>query len=221
MQVSIILLAAGKGLRFKNSIPDQSNCTHIKQLALLQGEPLILRCLTKLHAVAVRNSKIISSIFVTLGANYQAIRELMPVYTSLIQSPNYSLGLGHSLADTINVVAAQSSHVFIALADQPLINEAHYHALLAASSQQPNKIITSQCNGRLMAPAIFPQRFFSLLKQLQGDQGAGKLLKRFPEDIVAISCSNAMVDIDTVQDLINIEEQLTNQAEQKNNLEPV
>lgn len=174
MQVNIILLAAGKGQRFQTSSPNQIGCSTIKQLAQINDKPLIIHSIDKLKPL-LKNAYV-HNFFVTLGANKNAIQSVLPQDISVIASQYWSEGMGHTLAESVHSIKAQSSHVLIALADQALITTEHYQELLSTSKEQPNKIIATLCEGQLMAPAIFPEKYFPLLVKIQGDKGAGKLL---------------------------------------------
>jgi molybdenum cofactor cytidylyltransferase len=206
MQVNIILLGAGKGQRFQESSPNKLGCSTIKQLAQINGKPLITHSVDKLQPLL--NNVFVNSLYVTLGANKNAIQAVLPQGVSVIASQHWSEGLGHTLAESVHCIKAQSSHVLIALADQVLITTEHYQALLNASKNQPNKVIATLCDDQLMAPAIFPEKYFPLLIKLQGDKGAGKLLLQHAKKIDAISHENAKVDIDTLSDLEQVRQNL-------------
>ncbi len=205
MQVNIILLAAGKGQRFQSS-SNKIGCGTIKQLAQINGKPLIVHGIDKLQPL-VQNSKA-HHLYVTLGANKNAIQTVLPQGVSVIASQHWSEGMGHTLAESVQSIKAQSSHLLIALADQALITTEHYQKLLDASKSKPNKVIATLCDDQLMAPAIFPEKYFPLLVKLQGDKGAGKLLLQHAQKADAISHKNAKIDIDTLSDLEQVRQHL-------------
>ena len=206
MQVNIILLAAGKGQRFKSSSPNKIGCDTIKQLAQINGKALINHSLDILEPLL--SNQFVNGLFVTLGANKNAIQTLLPQGISVIASQHWSEGMGHTIAESVHSIKAQSSHVLIALADQALITTEHYQTLLNASNEQPNKVIATLCDDQLMAPAIFPEKYFPLLLKLQGDKGAGKLLLQHAQKTDAINHNNAKIDIDTLSDLERVRQHL-------------
>jgi molybdenum cofactor cytidylyltransferase len=206
MQVNLILLGAGKGLRFQASSPNQLGCGRIKQLAKINGKPLITHSVDKLQPLL--SNTFVNSLYVTLGANKNAIQAVLPQGVSVIASQHWSEGMGHTLAESVHSIKAQSSHVLIALADQALISTEHYQTLLDASKNQPNKVIATLCDDNLMAPAIFPEKYFPLLVKLQGDKGAGKILQQHAKKADAISCNEAKFDIDTLSDLEQVRQHL-------------
>jgi molybdenum cofactor cytidylyltransferase len=54
-----------------------------------------------------------------------------------------------------------------------------------------------------MPPAIFPLCYFPQLIQLEGDKGAKALLYKHKENLQTVSLPNAIIDIDTKEDLTN------------------
>jgi molybdenum cofactor cytidylyltransferase len=206
MQVNIILLAAGKGQRFQTSSPNKIGCEAIKQLVKLNEKPLILHSIEHLQPLLKHVE--MNTLYVSLGANKNAIQAVLPQDVSIIACQEWSQGMGHTLAESVQAIKSHSSHVLIALADQPLISKEHYQALLEASKKHPTKIIATQCDGQFMAPAIFPEKYFSQLIKLQGDKGAGKLLKHYAAQVHFIPCAAATFDVDTLANLEQISHML-------------
>jgi len=213
MPVNIIILAAGKGLRFKSANDNQVGSADIKQLAQLNGKALILHCIEQLQPSLAQQH--VGSIFVTLGANKNVIQASLPKDVSIIASQQWTEGMGNSLAESVQSINSQSSHVLIALADQPLITCEHYQALLDASRKNPTKIIATRCDDQLMAPAIFPEKYFSQLAKLTGDKGAGKLLKQYASQVYEVTCATAKFDVDTSADLEQVSQILKQQSLQE------
>ncbi len=204
MQVNIILLAAGKGQRFAQSCTDETGRSTIKQLANINNKPLINHVIEQICPLLAQPE--VNNLFVTLGANKNAIRSILPSYTSVIASTHWALGMGHSLAESVFSIQAQSSHILIALADQALINNHHYQNLVEQCRHYPNKIIATRCAGQLMAPAIFPQQFFAQLVNLQGDKGAVELLKQYAMHAIALENVLAKSDVDTLANLEQVQQ---------------
>jgi len=229
MLVNIILLAAGKGQRFQINKGKQVGSTTIKQLAQLNGKALINHCIEQLQPLLAQQQA--SNLFVTLGANKNAIQAVLAKDISIIASQQWSKGMGHSLAESVHCIKAQSSHVLIALADQVLITKEHYQALVNESNNNPTKIIATLCDNQLMAPAIFPEKYFTELTKLQGDKGAGKLLKQYAAQVQTVTCAAAIFDVDTPAELEQVSQLLKQQSQQQSlkdeipshcqNLEPV
>jgi len=202
-QLNIVLLAAGKGLRFQQSCTDAKKAIQIKQLANLNGMPIIRHSINQLHPLASENS-ITCNLYVALGANHQKISAELPEDVTPLVTENSSLGMGHTIADSVTQIADKSSHILVCLADQVLIDTQHYQQLINKSLAEPDKIIATFSENKMMAPAIFPKMYFTELAKLHGDRGAGSLLKRNSNNVITHPCPKAEFDIDTWADLEHI-----------------
>jgi molybdenum cofactor cytidylyltransferase len=206
-QLNIVLLAAGKGLRFQQSYTDAKKTIQIKQLANLNGMPMIRHSINQLRPLTSDNNisnSTSNNIYVALGANHQKISAELPEDVTPLLTKNFYLGMGHTITESVTRIADESSHILIALADQVLIDSHHYQQLINKSLAEPEKIIATLSDNKMMAPAIFPKMYFSELMKLQGDKGAGSLLKRKTNQVITHPCSAAEFDIDTLADLEQI-----------------
>jgi len=185
MPLNAIILAAGKSTRFNG----------IKQLANLNGDSLVN------HTISQVDCPTINHVYITLGAHSCRVMSQLPEHVSPIISQNWELGMGHSLADSVNELSQSSGRLLVCLADQVAVSPKHYRQLTELSRQHPDAIIASCVNDRACVPAIFPRRFFTPLSQLQGDQGAKEILKQHAADVVTVNCPCAQQDIDTNEDL--------------------
>ncbi len=89
----------------------------------------------------------------------------------------------------------------IVLGDQPLLSVAHLTALRDAWLAGA-ELVASRFSGVLGAPAVFDRSRWSALVQLDGDQGAGRLLRT--EDVVAVDWAGGAVDVDTEEDVVGL-----------------
>ena len=211
MQTSIILLAAGKGLRFT-----QHDSSTIKQLAMFEKNTLLQHAINQLQPLQHNQE---CHLYIALGANRSVIEATLPTSVTTISSENWHLGMGHTLADSIDFLTQQKSattkndtaditHIMLALVDQPLITLKHYQTLLGASRDNPNNIIATQSNKVLMPPAIFPRQYFDELRRLTGDVGAAKILKKYRNDVISINNNKAQFDTDTPEQLARVVEHM-------------
>jgi len=185
MPLNAIVLAAGSSSRFNG----------IKQLASVNGNSLLN------HTISQINCPNINQVYVTLGAHSCRVMSQLPTHVSPIFSQNWELGMGHSLADSVNELSQASQRLLVCLADQISVPTTHYQRLTALSLQYPDNIIASSVNQRACVPAIFPKQFFSPLAQLKGDKGAKELLNKHTDNVMLIECPLAQQDIDTNEDL--------------------
>lgn len=94
-----------------------------------------------------------------------------------------------------HAMACNASALYICLADMPYITRQHIQNLSQAFQDfGQEKVIASSDNGKAMPPAIFPSHQFAALQNLQGDQGARKLLQT--AQLVPVN-DGSLLDIDT------------------------
>ena len=117
MQLSVVVLAAGKGTRMKSS--------RAKVLHPLAGRPLIEHVLRTVDAL-----KPVRTVLV-IGHGADAVRNALADRTSLdfvVQSPQ--LGTGHALLQAEQVLAGNTGTVLLLYADVPLLEAATLTRLL-------------------------------------------------------------------------------------------
>lgn len=193
MKTELILLAAGQSKRFGG----------IKQLADIHGQPMVCHCLSQYR----QGENWIEGIYqghVVLGSNAQLISENLPINVVKFVVNTWLQGMGHTLAQSMQVVATDTSHVMIGLADQVSITQQIVIRMLCESNRHPKHIVAAAYAGGVGAPVIFPRPYFSQLSQLTGDKGAKALLAQYPQQIIRLDISEAEIDIDTVKDLKRI-----------------
>jgi molybdenum cofactor cytidylyltransferase len=84
--------------------------------------------------------------------------------------------------------------------DQPHVNAALLMELIDESAATDASATACSYSGVVGVPAVFARRIWSKLLELEGDQGARRLLLAC-DDIVAVEFSDAAVDVDTPEDL--------------------
>ena len=117
-----------------------------------------------------------------------------------VRSPRWRDGMGRSLAFGVRVLPRQARAVLVLLCDQPLVETADLHRLVAAWRSKPHWAAASSYAGRLGAPAVFPRSWFPRLAALSGDEGARDLLQS-RQDITAVAMPHAAHDLDTPADM--------------------
>ena len=90
-----------------------------------------------------------------------------------------------------------STAMLVLLADMPLMPPAYLRALAAASAPAA----TAQDDGRPGVPALLPRAMFADLARLTGDRGAGPLLAAAPGLDLRQAPPDALMDVDTVEQL--------------------
>lgn len=185
---SVILLAAGASKRMGNSI---------KQLLPWGDTTLLGHAINQLKPLK-------ADIYVVLGAFADEIKTHVPKEATLLVNTEWQNGMGSSIAYGVNEVlknAPQTKSILIALADQPLVNSAYLKKLLGQHIESQEGITaTAYPNQRVGVPAIFDEKYFSVLQKLKGDKGARELLNSKNQRLTTLPIVENGFDVDTEDD---------------------
>ncbi|MFK8068063.1 MAG: nucleotidyltransferase family protein [Gammaproteobacteria bacterium] len=188
-----IILAAGESSRFGSA----------KQLALWENDYLIN------HTINLVNSIFAEKVIVVLGANAELIKKAAKLESvNVLINNDWQKGLSSSIKTGILNVPKSAKAAMIFLADQPLLEVSSIKKIIATYKKNSDKIVASdyKSNHKITqgVPAIFPIKHFVELMNLEGDVGARNLLKKHQSELLTVAVPEAMLDIDTKQDLENI-----------------
>jgi CTP:molybdopterin cytidylyltransferase MocA len=93
--------------------------------------------------------------------------------------------------------------LLLAAADQPLLPAAHVRALSAlARDALDDAPVASAYAGVAGIPALFPRSWFARLAALQGDRGAGALLRSC--NVRTVAWEDGAYDVDTEADFTRL-----------------
>jgi molybdenum cofactor cytidylyltransferase len=185
--IAVIVLAAGKSSRMK--MP--------KQLVKIGNNFLLEFVLSKAKAINKNH------VYCVLGANDARIRrEISSPNVHFIYNATFNEGLSSSIVTGISKIELQPDYkaVLILLGDQPAIEKEYLNAMIALFSEDNSKIIATNYGVKLGVPAIFPQSYFSKLKNISGDFGAKEILHK-NSDVSTLNKQTNFIDIDTAKDL--------------------
>ncbi len=155
-----------------------------KQLLEFRGAPLIR------HAAMVALGAGCDETIV-IGSDGDALAGL-PV--TLLESANAAEGISSSIR--IAVEHARGARLLLTLCDQPLIDSEHLRALVAIDAP----IAATAYAGTIGVPAVFAPRFADELLALRGDRGARAVIEAHRDEVIALTCEAASIDIDTASD---------------------
>lgn len=192
-KIDILIMAAGASRRF-------GGC---KLLAEWRGAPLITYALNTAINLSQQPQLQIASLNIVAGAYHDQIRNFLqqqyPPNYNLINNPNWSQGLGHSIAHGVAPLPPENS-VLIMLADQPLVAVEDVQRLIHLASENPRKIICAEFAETIGVPALFPAEFKDNLQQLTGDRGAKVVLIECENNLIKVPLKVAGFDLDLPAD---------------------
>lgn len=182
---TLIVLAAGQGRRFGGP-------SHKLEQALAGGSVLgttLRHALeTQLPVVVVTTAALAPSV-----ADQLARRDIVVVGDADAQR-----GMGHSIAAGV-AERASADGWLIQPGDMPMVRPSTMLAVAAALEQ--HAIAFAQYRGRRGHPVGFAAELYSELVMLSGDEGARRLIARYPAFAAEVDDPGVLVDVDTVADL--------------------
>jgi molybdenum cofactor cytidylyltransferase len=186
---TVIVLAAGRGSRFVS--PEHK---------LLQpfGKSTVLGSVLD-HAI---ESGLQLRVVTTAAVSAEARRHV--AQRDIVELPEVTgragelLGMGYSIASGV-AASADASGWLVLPADMPTVRPA---SLLAVAAKLPQHIVVyAQHRGRRGHPVGFSAELYSELVQLSGDEGARRLVARYPSHGIELDDPGVLADVDTNEDL--------------------
>ncbi|WP_047790723.1 nucleotidyltransferase family protein [Tenacibaculum mesophilum] len=185
-KTAILILAAGSASRMGK----------IKQLLPYKNTTLLEWTIEQAQKSVIKN------VFCVLGANKDAIEKKLTTNAIItIYNPKHQDGLSTSIIKGIEFLQEHNfDNALIMLADQPHVTSEYLNSLIKVSKKNPSKIITSNYQGSVGVPAVFPKEYFNKLLNLKGDKGAKNFLLQHDDNIFKVNSSLNLLDIDTPED---------------------
>ncbi|MEO7121016.1 MAG: nucleotidyltransferase family protein [Ginsengibacter sp.] len=183
----IIILAAGESSRMKEP----------KQLLPFKGKTLLKHTIDE-----ALNSGF--QVIVVLGANEPIITEhLEDNLIPIVFNKNWKDGIATSIKAGLAKAIEKNTEIencILCVCDQPYISANLFKALSDKKKTSGKKIVASSYAATLGTPVLFDKKYFDALLNLQGNEGAKKLLSLYEDDIASISFEKGELDIDTKSD---------------------
>ena len=188
-----ILLAAGFSRRFGAAdkllqlLPDGRPIAVASAESLIQGVP---DCIAVLRPENKKLARLLKNTGLEVIFCHEHDQEMADSLVTAIQASGNS--------------ASAKDGFIIALADMPYIQAATISAVAAKVIAGASIVIPTYQNQR-GHPIGFAAKFRDDLENLQGDEGARSIIKRYPNEVALLACEDAGIlqDIDTAADLIN------------------
>ena len=189
LQRSVIVLAAGQGSRFVGT-------SH--KLAQPLGESSVLGT-TLRHAIASQLHVVVVTTDRFAGEARQSVAARDVVVVPEAGSGESSqLGMGYSIAAGVRASATSAGWIMLP-ADMPLLQPATLQAVARQLDRHP--VAYAQYQGRRGHPVGFAAELYSELVALSGDEGARRLVARYPAFGIELDDAGILADIDTEADL--------------------
>ncbi|EHR70452.1 putative MobA-like protein [Burkholderiales bacterium JOSHI_001] len=184
----VIVLAAGRGVRFKGSA---------HKLAQPFGASTVLGT-TLGHVIESHLPFLVvtTDVLAAEAARQVALRDIITL--PVPGDSERDTGMGVSIAAGV-AARADAAGWLVLPADMPLVQPATIVAVAKALGQYP--AVYAQHRGRRGHPVGFAAELYPELAQLTGDDGARRVLARYPSNAVDVDDPGVLMDVDTEADL--------------------
>lgn len=208
-KISAILMAAGLSKRLGRN----------KLLIPLNGTPVV-----RLVAQSLLSSQA-SEIIVVTGHEGQEVRSALDgLDLRLIHNPHYEEGQSTSLASGLSQTTPDTDGYLFVLGDQPFLVSSLVDRLIEAfGSADPRPLAVAPFyKGQRGNPVLISSKLFGELKELKGDEGARKILRRIEVEspnlffALEIDQGEAFWDLDTEADYEKILSRIQSKEKHKN-----
>ncbi|GEN75417.1 nucleotidyltransferase family protein [Chryseobacterium hagamense] len=184
-QTAIIILAAGNSSRLGEP----------KQLLTYKGKSL-------LRHTADEASLVTSKVLIVTGEENPEIAEQLTGF-HCIPNENWAEGMASSLKtglqETLQRFPETVQFIFT-VCDQPFISASVFKALIEKKNTSPKGIVASAYADTLGVPVLFSSSYLKELFNLNGQEGARKLIQRYRDDTASVPFEQGSWDIDTPED---------------------
>ncbi|MEO8311429.1 MAG: nucleotidyltransferase family protein [Caldimonas sp.] len=189
LQRTVVVLAAGRSERF--------GAGRHKLAQPLGASSVLAQTLARAIASHLRTVVVTTAAFVDVARSSVATRDVV-VLPEVGSEGAASFGMGTSIAAGVRA-SADSDGWLILPGDMPLVQPATLLAVARALDQ--HAVAYAQHGGRRGHPVGFAAELYPELAELSGDEGARRIIARYPAFAVDLDDPGVLVDIDTEDDL--------------------
>ena len=191
---TVIVLAAGLGSRFTG---EGHKLTQLLADDAGAGDAAAVLTLTLRHAIASRLPVLVvtTAELAPLAQEDVAARDILVVSSA---ARVRGRGMGDSIAAGVEARSDASGWLLLP-ADMPRVKPSTIRAV--AQALDGNPVAFAQHHGRRGHPVGFSAELYSELIALTGDEGARRLVARYPAQAVEVDDPGVLIDIDTAEDL--------------------
>jgi molybdenum cofactor cytidylyltransferase len=187
---AVVVLAAGRGQRFRGQ-------GHKLEQSLGDGT-VLSRTLDQAIATQLRVVVVTTQALAAQVGRLVALRDMVVMPDLDRLGRTLPVGMGHSIAAGVSATGDAQGWLILP-GDMPLVRSASLLAVAEVLEHEP--IAYAQYHGRRGHPVGFSAELYSELAALEGDEGARRLLARYPAQAVELDDPGVLIDVDTAEDL--------------------
>jgi molybdenum cofactor cytidylyltransferase len=124
---------------------------------------------------------------------------------AVVVNRDWEEGIASSIRTAVHSAPSGCEGLLLVLADQVAVTGDDVKRLYAAWRRHPVLIAAALYGGAPGLPAIFPRWAFSDLLQVRGDRDPRLVIRRNVDRVVRVPMHNAGIDLDTPEDLLEVE----------------
>ena len=188
-QRTVVVLAAGRSERF--------GAGRHKLAQPLGASTVLGQTIARAIASHLRTVVVTTAAFVDLARSSVAARDVV-VLPEARSGGTAALGMGTSIAAGVRA-SPDSAGWLVLPGDMPLVQPSTLVAVARALDH--HAVAYAQHGGRRGHPVAFAAELYPELVELSGDEGARRIIARYPAFAVDIDDPGILVDIDTEDDL--------------------
>lgn len=191
-RIGLVLLAAGSSSRLGTP----------KQLLVVRGRTLLRHAAEEAVAAGCR------PVVVVLGAYADRLaREIVDLPVMVAHNMAWRAGMGASIRTGVTALT-EAGHavdgVVISVCDQPFCDASVIRRLLEGHRRGTHRIVAASYGGVYGVPALFDATLVPELLDLDGPEGARRVIEGHRDTTLAVPFDAGVVDIDTPEDLARL-----------------
>lgn len=191
---AVIVVGAGRGFRFEDTVP--------KLLQSLGSSTVFGTTLRHAIASHLRVVVVTTEPLAEVARRSVATRDVVvvpEVGTAPAQTTGApALGMGYSIAAGVSI-CSDSAGWLVLPADMPLVLPTTLRAVARGLAE--HAVVYAQYRGRRGHPVGFSAELYPEMAALSGDEGARRLVARYPAFAVDVEDPGVLIDVDTRADL--------------------
>ncbi len=189
---AVVVLAAGRGSRFRG--------LHHKLVQPLGESTVLATTLANALGTGLPVVVVTTEPLVDLVSDHVATRDMV-VLPAAGSPGSGALGMGYSIAAGV-AARSDASGWLVLPADMPMARSSSLGEVAGALEHHP--IAYAEYRGHRGHPVGFSAELYSELVMLTGDEGARRLVARYPSHGVQLDDPGVLLDVDTEDDLVRV-----------------